>query len=79
MHHPEDQRCSIWQKAIDNDGDESTELDNNTFVTIILNEDLIQMMSVEGVEKYSDYNNGITSITYTRRRHSKAAPWGEWV
>ncbi|HEY0309244.1 MAG TPA: hypothetical protein VGB94_13870 [Acidobacteriaceae bacterium] len=72
MSYTQDELSSIWKKLTD--GTEHDEVDWN----IVSDIDVEQTLSHSKVATYSDYNDNGRTVSYTRKRMNKEAPWGMW-
>lgn len=68
----QDELSSIWQKLKD-----GIEHDEDDWL-IVTDTDVEQMLTRSTVAPYSDFDNGSTTVSYTRIRLNNEAPWGAW-
>jgi hypothetical protein len=85
MSYTQDVLSSIWQKLTDGterDADDlldvSELVDMFLLAGIVTDKDLEQTLMLSTVVTYSDSNSDPTTVSYTRIRLNKDAPWGKW-
>jgi len=87
MSYTQDELSSIWKKLTDGterDADDLLDVSElvNTFllarIVTDIDIDVKQTMTLSIVAPYADGNSDSTTVSYTRQRRNKEAPWGAW-